>query len=69
MISALTVPSEALMEKNWTISSLKYASKTLILPDGDAFGGSMGEVVRDGTSFLWNDHLTAIATYVLERNE
>lgn len=63
------ITSEVLLEKNWTISSLKYALKTGILPDGDAFGGSMGEVVRDGTSFLSDEDLTAIATYLLERNE
>lgn len=63
------ITRNALKEKNWTVSNLKYALKTGILPDGDAFGGSMGEVVRDGTSFLSDDDLTAIATYLLERSE
>lgn len=63
------ITSKALKDKNWTISDLKYALKTGILPDGDAFGGSMGEVVRAGTSFLSDDDLTAIATYLLERSE
>lgn len=57
-----------LKAKGWTVASLAYALKTGILPDGDAFGGSMGEVVRDGTSFLTDDDLSAIATYLLERD-
>ena len=57
-----------LKEKGWTVSNLAYALKTGIQPDGDAFGGSMGEVVRDGTSFLSQDDLTAIATFLLERD-
>lgn len=61
------ITSDRLKEKGWTVNSLKYALRTGVLPDGDAFGGSMGEVVRDGTSFLNDDDLTAIATYLLER--
>jgi hypothetical protein len=36
-------------QEGGTVDNLKYALKTGILPDGDTFGGSMGEVVRDGT--------------------
>lgn len=60
------ITSGVLEEKGWNVSNLAYALKTGIQPDGDAFGGSMGEVVRDGTSFLSNDDLTAIATYLME---
>lgn len=60
--------SSILKEKGWTIANLAYALKSGIQPDGDAFGGSMGEVVRDGTAFLNNDDLTAIATYLMERD-
>jgi mono/diheme cytochrome c family protein len=61
------ITSEQLKKKGWTASTLKYALKTGVLPDGDAFGGSMGEVVRDGTSFLTDEDLTAIAAYLLEK--
>lgn len=59
------ITASGLRSKGWTASDLKYALKTGILPDGDVFGGSMGEVVRDGTSFLSDTDLTAIATYLL----
>jgi mono/diheme cytochrome c family protein len=60
------ITAARLKEKGWTIADLKYALKTGVLPDGDAFGGSMGEVVRDGTRFLSDEDLTAIATYLLD---
>ena len=63
------ITAKALKEKGWEINTLKYALKTGVQPDGDAFGGSMGEVVRDGTSFLSDDDLTAIATYLLEKDQ
>ncbi len=61
------ITSASLKKNGWTIDGLAYALKTGILPDGDAFGGAMGEVVRDGTSFLSDDDLTAIATYLMDR--
>ncbi|WP_246660505.1 cytochrome c [Nitratireductor sp. XY-223] len=63
------ITSAELARNGWTVNNLKYALRTGILPDGDAFGGAMGEVVRDGTSFLSDEDLTAIATYLLERNQ
>lgn len=56
-----------LKKNGWTIENLAYALKSGILPDGDAFGGAMGEVVRDGTSFLSDEDLKAIATYLMEK--
>ncbi len=61
------ITASELLKNGWTASTLKYALKTGVLPDGDAFGGSMGEVVRDGTSFLTDSDLTAIATYLLDK--
>ncbi|KAE9625891.1 c-type cytochrome [Parasedimentitalea maritima] len=55
-----------LQERGWTIDSLTYALKTGLMPDGDAFGGAMGEVVLYGTSFLTKEDRTAIATYLLD---
>ncbi len=60
------INAEALRAGDWTVSGLAYALKTGIKPDGDVFGGSMVEVVRDGTSFLSNEDLSAIATYLLD---
>lgn len=60
------ITAEALLANDWTTSNLAYALKTGIKPDGDVFGGSMVEVVRDGTSFLSNSDLEAIATYLLD---
>ena len=62
------INAEALKQRGWTIENLRYALKTGIMPDGDVFGGSMGEVVRDGTAFLTDRDRTAIATYLLERD-
>jgi hypothetical protein len=61
-----SITTKSLLKKGWTVSALKYALKTGVLPDGDAFGGAMGEVVRDGTSFLNDEDRTAIATYLLD---
>ena len=40
-----------------------------VMPDGDVFGGGMGEVVIYGTSFLSDVDRTAIATYLMEGHE
>ena len=63
------ITTQALVDKGWTAADLKYALKTGILPDGDAFGGLMGEVVRDGTRFLTDRDLDAIAAYLLNKDE
>ncbi len=61
------ITSAALKKEGWTVSALKYALQTGVMPNGDVFGGSMGEVVRDGTAFLSDEDRLAIATYLLER--
>lgn len=63
------ITSRALKLNGWTVSTLKYALQTGVMPDGDVFGGSMGEVVRDGTAFLSDDDREAIATYLLNKDE
>lgn len=63
------ITAEALRKNGWTHKDIIYALKTGLMPDGDAFGGSMGEVVRDGTSFLTDEDLKAIATYLLNEDE
>ena len=45
------------------------ALKTGLTPEGDVFGGSMGEVVRDNSSHFTEADLRAIATYLLLEQE
>ncbi|MDI3325820.1 c-type cytochrome [Pontibacterium granulatum] len=61
------ITPEALKAAGWSQSDLSYALKSGIKPDGDVFGGSMGEVVRDGTAFLQKQDLDAVAHYLLNR--
>lgn len=58
-----------LKDRGWTVDTLSYALKTGITPDGDALGGTMGEVVLMGTSFLTQNDREAIATYLLDLGE
>ena len=63
---APSILPEQLIERGWTVANLAFALRTGVMPDGDAFGGSMGEVVQGGTAFLSEEDLTAMATYVLD---
>lgn len=60
------ITAEALKAEGWTIEDMVYALRTGITPSGDAFGGAMAEVVREGTAFLEDRDLQAIATYILD---
>lgn len=62
------ITAAELLANGWTLSNLKYALKTGIRPDGDVFGGAMGEVVHEGTSFLNDNDLAAIAVYLLDKD-
>ena len=42
---------------------------TGIMPDGDTFGGAMGEVVREGTRFMTDRDLEALAAYLMNEDE
>ena len=55
-----------LLARGWTVANLSYALKSGLLPNGDAFGGSMAEVVLNGTSYLTEGDREAIATYLLD---
>lgn len=59
------ITEEALREEGWTRLDLVFALRTGLMPDGDSFSGTMGEVVRDGTRFLAERDLQAIAAYLL----
>lgn len=60
------ITTKALKEGGWTVNDMVYALRTGIMPSGDAFGGAMAEVVREGTAFLEDRDLEAIATYLLD---
>ncbi|MBA3909945.1 MAG: hypothetical protein C0524_08655 [Rhodobacter sp.] len=52
--------------REWTVANLAYALQSGLLPNGDAFGGSMAAVVAEGTSYLTDADRVAIATYPLD---
>ncbi|WP_210237514.1 c-type cytochrome [Martelella lutilitoris] len=62
------ITAKALIDGGWTVSNLTYALQTGVMPDGDTFGGSMGEVVRDGTQYLTKQDREAIASYLLNKD-
>ncbi len=61
--------SSDLREKGYTVETLVRALRTGIGPDGDAFGGSMAEVVYGSTAYLLDRHLQDMATYLLDTDE
>lgn len=63
------ITADRLEAEGWTVNNLAYALRSGVTPEGDAFGGSMGEVVRDGTAFLSDADLRAIAIYLLNKDE
>lgn len=64
--SAPAIDYQTLQSRDWTVDSLAYALETAILPNGDTFGGSMSEVVMQGTRFLTSRDREAIATYLMD---
>jgi mono/diheme cytochrome c family protein len=60
------ITPEALKEVGWTRDDLVTALRTGLTPEGDSLGSGMGEVVRDGTAWLSDADLEAIATFLLE---
>ena len=49
----------------WSRGDLVFALRFGLMPDGDSFSGSMGEVVRDGTSHFTDADRHAIAEYLI----
>lgn len=60
------ITSSALREHGWTENKLAFGLRYGTKPNGDVLGGSMGEVIRDGTSWLTDNDLRAIAHYLLD---
>ncbi len=63
------IDRESLRARGWDVDSLAFALRTGITPDGDAFGGSMGEVVLQGTGYLTEADRRAMATYLMDEND
>lgn len=61
------ITPQALKQNGWSEADLAYSLQSGIKADGDVFGGSMAEVVRDGTAFLNNKDREAIAHYLFNR--
>ena len=59
------ISADALRKGGWTKQTLAFSLRMGSKPDGDVFGGSMGDVVRDGTRWLSDADLNAIADYLL----
>jgi mono/diheme cytochrome c family protein len=66
---APAITPEDLRAGDWTAKNLAFALKSGVMPDGDTFGGGMGEVVRHGTAWLTPDDRTAIAAYLLDLDD
>ncbi len=61
------ITAEDLTKAGWTAADIAYGLKTGLTPEGDALGGSMGEVIKSGTAWLTDEDRQAIATYLLAR--
>ncbi|MCB1519135.1 MAG: cytochrome c [Hyphomicrobiaceae bacterium] len=60
------ITAAALKKAGWKSSDITHALRYGLTPKGDSLGGSMGEVVSEGTRYLSDDDLNAIATYLLD---
>jgi mono/diheme cytochrome c family protein len=63
---APAIDFDTLQARGWTVDALSYALKSGITPTGDALGGTMGEVVFQGTAFLNDEDRRAMATYLMD---
>jgi mono/diheme cytochrome c family protein len=64
--SAPSILSSDLATAGWSEAAVAYALRTGLMPNGDVMGGSMAEVVRDGTSYLDEADRQAIAAYLMD---
>ncbi|MBT3361810.1 MAG: cytochrome c [Rhodospirillaceae bacterium] len=63
------ITPSVLGERGWTENNLAFGLRFGTKPNGDVLGGSMGEVIRDGTSWLFDEDLRAIAHYLLNNDD
>lgn len=64
--TAPSITATDLAAGGWSEAAITYSLRTGLMPDGDVFGGSMAEAVRDGTSFLDEADRQAIAAYLMD---
>lgn len=61
------ITTATLKANGWNEGDLAWSLRSGIMPDGDAYGSSMAEVVQHGTRFLSNADLAAIDTYFFDQ--
>ena len=66
---APAIDYKTLRSRGWSVDTLAYALETGIMPDGDTFGGSMSEVVLQGTRFLTAKDRQAMAIYLMDDHD
>ena len=54
---------------DWTFEDMVFALQVGMKPDGDSVGGSMGEVIDEGTSHFTEEDLNAMAQFLLSPRE
>lgn len=62
-VPGITPDSKGFSE--WSRGDLVFGLQFGLMPDGDSFSGSMGEVVRDATSHFTENDLKAVAEYLI----
>lgn len=60
------IDAASLREAGWTKAGLVRALRTGVTPGGDVLGGSMAEVIEDGTAYMMGTHLEDLATFLLD---
>jgi mono/diheme cytochrome c family protein len=65
--SSPAIDARSLIDAGWTRTSLINLLKVGVTPSGDVVGGSMAEVVQDGTAYLMQLHLDDLATFLLDQ--
>ena len=62
---APAITREALIAEGYDVETLAQTLRDGFTPGFDVLGGTMGEVIADGTAHWTDDDLTALATYLL----
>ena len=62
---APAITASALLDEGYEVPTLVQTLKDGFTPGFDVLGGSMGEVITDGTSHWTDEDLTALAEYLL----
>ena len=60
------ITPEALARTGWTSNDLRYALRSGLTPTGDSLGGSMAEVIRDGTRYWSDADIAALVEYLMD---